>query len=76
MLADSRRAQGRPPAISRTGARHGAFRLIRKDARRYHRARMDLLPYDLPTLEGRVRDALAEDRACNDDDVARTGASA
>ena len=74
MLADSRGAHGRLAAISRTGARHGAFRLIRADARRYHRARMDLLPYDLPTLEGRVRDALGEERACDDDD-ARTGAT-
>ena len=74
MLADSRRAHGRLAAISRTGARHGAFRLIRKDARRYHRARMDLLQYDFPTLEGRVRDAPAEERAC-DDDGARAGAT-
>jgi hypothetical protein len=75
MLADSRRTQRRLAAISRTGACHGAFRLIRTHPRRYHRARMEPLRYDFPTLEGRMRDARAEERACDDDAVARTDAA-
>jgi len=37
---------------------------------------MDLLPHDFPTLEGRVHDALAEERASDIDDVARARAIA
>jgi hypothetical protein len=75
MLADSRRTQGRRAAISRTGARHGAFRLIRTGSRRYHHAGMDLLTDDLPMFERRVHDALAQARPCDGDVRAHAGAT-
>jgi hypothetical protein len=77
MVADSRRMHRRPAAMSRAGARHGAFRRSRTDSRRYHRAGMGLRPYDFPALERCARAALAEERACaDDDDVARASGTA